>query len=627
MSAKHPLVELIHEDNAKAINDFLVLHPTLVDRFDVESSQYTPLQLAIKLRKKNAARALLSRSADPLANSTDCDGFNSLHFACLIGSMSLIDAICTKLRDIDLMTESTGTAPVKPFDLMFAHHMDKVRDQVNKRPIFLTLMTIAIQRGDLETVSKLVDANLDMNKLNSRGYASLHLCAIQNQPLIAKMLLERKVVNPDCKNANDEVPLHYCAVFNSVQVAKILLAQGADANAVTNDEGNTPFILSVDRKHMELTKLLFHTGSNINHVNKKRHTALIYAVCGRNMELTTFLVEHGADIHFSGVYPVVVEAAGGGNEEIFSYLIQQGVNVDQCSSVHGINALMNASHKGHLGIVKQLLAANCNLHHMSKYKDNALNLAAESGNNTIVQLLVEAGIDYNNVAANGNYPLMIAARDNHVEMVKLLLSLPNIRIDVRNDDCTPLLIAAFKGNWEIMKMLLYAGASVNERNRITRSIVDFLTQKNEEKLVDVLSLVMDNGFSCTKTELRSASSVARNPALLDVLLQCHVIQLNILVDMEKMRWKNLQLLVHKASNVIRYVTKLVKIQPNWNIIYEGEDKQNYFMLTESTPVCDLDNKKICLSPPSLFCRAQTSRPRSFALDVLIVTFSRAIIVP
>jgi len=539
-------IKHIHMGHIKAVQDQLALVNN-IDEYD-DCTHGTALHLSIKLGNKKIARLLLAQGADPRLTTQDSEQATALHLACKLGSISLIELIISKMRDnnsgaasttggnsttnthngsSNSSTSSTSTGssfPMSAIHMLFKYHPFKCRKHIKSNNFFVNVMNTAIAKGNLEVMQDLATCGMDMNKLSARGFAALHLCAIHNKPEIARFLLEKRLANPNVKNSNDEVPLHYCSVYNTTAVAKVLLEFGADVHATTRDEGNTALILSVDRRFSELTDLLYRSGSNLNHINKKQHTPLIYAVCGKNFEMTKFLVERGANIHYCGIYPVIVEAAGSGEQDIVKYLISKGANVDQDSPIHGITALMNASHRGHIDIARILINCKCSLHNLSKYKDNALNLAAESGSTELVRLLVEQGVSYNNISANGNYPLMIAARDNHASMVAYLLTLPHIKIDIRNDDCTPLLIAAFKSNWDIVKLLVQKGANVNERNRISKSILDFLVTKNEDQLADILHLFMNNGFNCTNCELTGAAARSISTEFGSLLQECKPIR-------------------------------------------------------------------------------------------------------
>eukprot|EP01006_Ploeotia_vitrea_P026463 TRINITY_DN59445_c0_g1_i1.p2 TRINITY_DN59445_c0_g1~~TRINITY_DN59445_c0_g1_i1.p2 ORF type:complete len:143 (+),score=25.62 TRINITY_DN59445_c0_g1_i1:320-748(+) len=89
----------------------------------------------------------------------------------------------------------------------------------------------------------------------------------------------------------------------------------------------------------------------------------------------------------------------------------------------GKTALMFATSKGHVEVVKQLLQVGANANKADDYGQRPLHRAAGKGGVEMVQLLVETGkADVNVQDKNGDTPLHCAAMENNEQVGKFLLN-------------------------------------------------------------------------------------------------------------------------------------------------------------------------------------------------------------
>ena len=97
-----------------------------------------------------------------------------------------------------------------------------------------------------------------------------------------------------------------------------------------------------------------------------------------------------------GQDPPITTAASQGDAEKVRTLIGKGANVN-AMSVEGATGLMYAATKGHVEVVKLLLAANADVNARSRNKESwtALMCAVSGGNTEIVRMLLEKGADAN----------------------------------------------------------------------------------------------------------------------------------------------------------------------------------------------------------------------------------------
>jgi len=115
------------------------------------------------------------------------------------------------------------------------------------------------------------------------------------------------------------------------------------------------------------------------------------------------------------------------------------------------------SKSGHLSAVKQLLAANADVHALNKWRETPLLTAANHGQAKAVDALLRSGADPCKCTDTGWSPLSIAAYKGHDEVVRLLLE---EGAPTEEDDPTlsALLQAATKGLPDTVELLLRHGA-------------------------------------------------------------------------------------------------------------------------------------------------------------------------
>lgn len=184
-----------------------------------------------------------------------------------------------------------------------------------------------------------------------------------------------------------------CATATEQVIVSFAPLNVATGNQLAAD-GYTPLHLAAREGTDEAVKALLRQGENVNAVST-----------------------------LSGVTPLIL-AASNGHEQIVTLLLDAGAVVNSADKAHG-TALMYASSKGYLGIVKNMLqhGAAVNQHSPGDDLDStALSLAAGSGQDAVLELLLKAGADMDwRTQRDGFSALMVAAELGHARSVSLLL--------------------------------------------------------------------------------------------------------------------------------------------------------------------------------------------------------------
>lgn len=113
-----------------------------------------------------------------------------------------------------------------------------------------------------------------------------------------------------------------------------------------------------------------------------------------------------------------------GHTNIVKTLLHNGAN-PLLTDFHGYTALIYATIKGYIEIVRLLLQTNdSNVNHRTNISDNALTFASKRGFYDIIDLLIEHNCRFDLKDGSGNTPLMHIIKHNNLAYVEKLLSLP-----------------------------------------------------------------------------------------------------------------------------------------------------------------------------------------------------------
>jgi ankyrin repeat protein len=118
----------------------------------------------------------------------------------------------------------------------------------------------------------------------------------------------------------------------------------------------------------------------------------------------------------------LVRAAKAGDAQLVARLLGEGRDVNEADE-SGWTALMYASQKGHVEVVRLLLAREgVEVNKTEQDGATALMVASDCGHVDVVRLLLSReGVEVNKTTQNGATALMFASHQGRVEVVRLLL--------------------------------------------------------------------------------------------------------------------------------------------------------------------------------------------------------------
>src|SRR5712691_6573889 len=208
----------------------------------------------------------------------------------------------------------------------------------------------AIRAGDVARVRGLLAADPELvNRRNERGHSPVLIAQYHHKRDVVAVLLD----------AGPELDLFdACAVGRTKRVAEVLDQDPSQVNAYSGD-GFYPLGLAAFFGHPETVRLLLARGADVAQAarNPMRVQALHAAAAGRSFEAVRLLVEAGAPVNGrqqEGWTPLQ-EAVQSGDVEMTRYLLAHGADPRQQNDA-GKSAIGLAAERGNAEILKLLKA-------------------------------------------------------------------------------------------------------------------------------------------------------------------------------------------------------------------------------------------------------------------------------
>jgi Notch-like protein len=213
------------EDSSPAVIQDLIAQGAKLNA-QMDKTGETPLHLAARYARADAAKRLLDAGDDAIANAQDNTGRTPLHAAVAADALGVFHILLkNRCTNLDAKT-SDGTSP-----LMLAARL-------------------AIEG----MVEQLIEANADVNIADDNGKTGLHWAASVNNVEAVNILLKNQA-NRDAQDHKDETPLFLAAREGSYQAARALLDHGANRE-IQDHMDRLPVHVAHERMHQDIVTLL-----------------------------------------------------------------------------------------------------------------------------------------------------------------------------------------------------------------------------------------------------------------------------------------------------------------------------------------------------------------------------------
>jgi ankyrin repeat protein len=224
--------------------------------------------------------------------------------------------------------------------------------------------------------------------------AALAACSALGMLLAAAVLFPgRAQTPPNAQELRIYAGLHAAAANGDVGEIERLIAEGEKPD-IQDANSRTPLIVAAFRRQHGSARALIRLGANVNARDAQHYDILTIAAAHNDLEMLNLALDGGAD--FAAI-----------------------------TSPYNGTALIAAAHRGHVDIVRALIAAKAPLDLVNRLGWTALMEAVVLGNGgdnhvATVEALVKAGANVDIADRQGTTALEHARKRRYAEIVKIL---------------------------------------------------------------------------------------------------------------------------------------------------------------------------------------------------------------
>ncbi|KAI0419818.1 ankyrin [Xylaria grammica] len=391
-------------------------------------------QVEMELRK-------MPRLTSDLKNSK-WGRMNPLYLFCLIGSVTLLDALFNQIIAVTTIDPQELLSKAK---CITSPEIDVYLIQRGARVNTITFtgetaLEKAVKADELTTAEFLLMNGADPNlPSHFRGFLDLRCLDIAKSSSMMVLLIRHGAQFTDTPNGRKvDRPVH-STLCGGAATVQCLLDLGADPNMAA-DNGDTPLILAIRNGNNEIIRMLCQVNrANVNVRGKEGRTPLHAATLHKGA--ATYLLDLGADPNRAadnGDTPLLIAAGSFKCSEFQAFFGGTSMSL-KCSKLRTL-----------------LQHASINVNLPGSGGETPIHRAAIDGAAKAVELLLShPSIDTNVDNYAGFTPLHTAAKGKSNDVVRLLLAHPSTNVNPRdNDGRTPLLLAARHSPEDIVRIML-----------------------------------------------------------------------------------------------------------------------------------------------------------------------------
>ena len=193
---------------------------------------------------------------------------------------------------------------------------------------------------------------------------------------------------------------------------------------IGNFESLDPLLEAVYRNDTNSIEQLLSQGVSLNTPIELSHnikiTPLELAIITNNVNLCSFLIDHGASLEVYGDSPLFLTALRYGSNELISLFLALSTKLSEDEKFRAFNEVYWSNKKALIDILEQAGLS------VAQYGGQAFRKAVAFNNEKLARVFLQKGVDVNfhekdMVFPNASTPIIEAARNNHLSLVKLLI--------------------------------------------------------------------------------------------------------------------------------------------------------------------------------------------------------------
>lgn len=294
----------------------------------------TPLHRAVQRGNLAAVRTLLALGASPVSEGGRPDQYTPLNLAALLHYPEILEALLDNLPESQPARNVFGgmslLIPTIRGEMLHGNSLEKIARHGSLscwRTRALACLNILLRRGAAEHLSSMPEQSIGF------GSSALFIAIPYGDIRVIEHLLKQPgfedVINAKCQiNADHHpsTPLHRAISYRRIDVFELLLCNGADPTALHTDENGVELTNLYEcavsgHSSSEFAKLLISRSIQVDAGPAQYETPFACAVRNRSFELSSYLLQQGADPNVEFSRGLMFEAEY--PRTLLAYLIQE----------------------------------------------------------------------------------------------------------------------------------------------------------------------------------------------------------------------------------------------------------------------------------------------------------------
>ncbi|OWF52231.1 uncharacterized protein LOC110448031 [Mizuhopecten yessoensis] len=427
----------------------------------------------------------------------------------------------------NMMAKAEGYVPL--------HHAAMLDHSNNQ-----TILHYALQLGRIEIVETVIDNGSkellrQLFTLPKTTRSALHQITERNNLDLATKFMDKfptqaekiEVIKPETmveiagQRPRTFSAYHLAAFKGFTDLVKLFLDSGIDVNSL-NVKKDSALLWAARWGHNETVKFLLERKADVSLENDKKSTALYWSVRYQLIDTVVILLEKGKanpnQTRLLGLVAPIVMASALGNNDIVKVLLDNGADVNMTIR-GGETPLHHAAKEGHLDVVQTLLDKQADLNAQDEKGERSLTLAAQNGHADVVKYLLKCGADMyhkNHFGFDSWYYAM--AQHNEIVLRVLTEHYTNLRsntIKVKS----PLCIAASLGNCPMIKILLKMRVDPEETDENGNTFIHHAAINNQDNVIKHFhkKVSIDAQNNCKETAMHIACRRGSHDVVLELM--------------------------------------------------------------------------------------------------------------
>lgn len=268
-----------------------------------------------------------------------------------------------------------------------SYFKEENRNKNKETPVFL--ISDFTQGQDFKELGKNFIGAIDIEALDSQFFKRIEESIKVSSSI--ELLKADHILRPlDGREDRDKAALSEGKKACMRMALKSLFSMKLDSRT---DKGQTALMLAIqleDRPRIEV--LVEEQGAGVNNRDKKGKSCLHFAAMTGNREIFEYLLDHGAITTLTDDFgnTALIDAIKFGHESIVRCWIDKGINIRFNND--GVDYLMYAASKGHMGIFDAFLEAGLSPRSVDLKGKSVLDYAKKRKNIEIIERIKDLGI-------------------------------------------------------------------------------------------------------------------------------------------------------------------------------------------------------------------------------------------